>query len=359
MCIALASEAVAAAEASQLRLVLRLDGLGPVRESALAADGVPLSLRLVQRLVALVEGTFTIERRKRDRMRLTIALPLAIEESPTEPTLDLAGRSVLIATEDGDLARILAETLARWNSDPRWPEDINIALNDLSRLWQTRRRILIVDGRERLLSALSLAHNAALLGGDAPHVVLIAEETQLASLGDVDEGEIAGFVPAPVTPALLANALDALPLEADRPAPITAAVPAALRPPAPALMAPILAQAGPEPLPEPAAALDPRAIDGLRALVGDPAFLGELIGTFRIDARRIMERIDEAAAAGNTAGFAQSLQALLGGTELCELLASLQGVSAGELRERGAIHVRRVDSELDRLTTALAELRLR
>ena len=50
----------------------------------------------------------------------------------------------------------------RWNSDPRWPEDINIALNDLSRLWQTRRRILIVDGRERLLSALSLAHNAAL-----------------------------------------------------------------------------------------------------------------------------------------------------------------------------------------------------
>src|SRR5439155_9277371 len=97
-----------------------------------------------------------------------------------------------------------------------------------------------------------------------------------------------------------------------RPAPIPAAVPAAPRPPAPApaLMAPILAQAGPEPPPEPAAALDPRAIDGLRALVGDPAFLGELIGTFRIDARRIMERIDEAAAAGNTAGFAQSLQAL-------------------------------------------------
>src|SRR5437667_3594825 len=126
-----------------LRFVLVFGGLGRVCEFAIASDGDQLSLRLVQRIVALVEGTFTIERQKRDRMRLTIALPLAIEEAPGEPSLDLAGRSVLIATEDGDLARILAETLARWNSDPRWPEDINIALNDLSRLWQTRRRILI------------------------------------------------------------------------------------------------------------------------------------------------------------------------------------------------------------------------
>src|ERR1700704_5159210 len=68
------------------------------------------------------------------------------------------------------------------------------------------------------------------------------------------------------------------------------------------------------------AALDMRAIDGLRELGGDPDFLGELIETFRADAQQIMERLDQAVAAGDAAGFAQSLVALrraaspLGGT---------------------------------------------
>src|SRR5207253_2382155 len=138
-CIALEAERL---DEREVRLLLRVDGLAPHGEAGVAAEDVPLSLRLVQRLVALVGGTFALDRQPRDRMRLTIGLPLTIEEGPAAPALDLGSRSVLIATEDADLARSLAEPLAAWNADPRWPDDIHTALNDLSRLWQTKRRIL-------------------------------------------------------------------------------------------------------------------------------------------------------------------------------------------------------------------------
>ena len=65
--------------------------------------------------------------------------------------------------------------------------------------------------------------------------------------------------------------------------------------------------------------------------------------------------------AADVAGFAQSLALLrraaspLGGTQLCELLASLQGLTASELRQQGAVHVQRLDAEIERLAAALSE----
>ena len=111
-----------------------------------------------------------------------------------------------------------------------------------------------------------------------------------------------------------------------------------------------------------AATLDMRAIDGLRALDGGPAFLREVIESFEADTQQIMERIDQAVASADAARFAQCLVALgraaspLGGTQLCELLGSLQDLTASELRQQGAVHVQRLDAEIDRLSAALIEL---
>jgi hypothetical protein len=75
-----------------------------------------------------------------------------------------------------------------------------------------------------------------------------------------------------------------------------------------------------------------------------------------------MERLDQAVAAADAAGFAQSLGALrraaspLGATQLCEFLATLQDLTAGDLRQHGAIHLQRLDAEIDRLGTALTQL---
>jgi HPt (histidine-containing phosphotransfer) domain-containing protein len=103
-----------------------------------------------------------------------------------------------------------------------------------------------------------------------------------------------------------------------------------------------------------------RAIEALRALGGEE-FLRELIDTFRADARQLLDRLDRAVAATDTAAFARGVAALwrcaghLGGIRLRELLPP-QGVTDAELRQRGAQHLQRVAAEIDRLTAALAEL---
>jgi HPt (histidine-containing phosphotransfer) domain-containing protein len=221
------------------------------------------------------------------------------------------------------------------------------------------------------MSALSLAHHAARLGTEAPFVLLLADDEQIEKLAEVDEGELDGFVPLPVTAPLLANALQALPLPAELPRPRREApptlAPAASQqarsepPPVPveARVTPIAAH--PRFAPEPPAAVDPRVIDGLRALGGGPGFLREVIESFRDDARQIMERVYQAVAAADPAGFARGLVALhraagpLGGAELCELAGSLQRVTASELRQHGAAHVQRLDVEIDRLAAALMQ----
>ncbi len=365
-----------AGDARRIDLRLRVDGLGPYRDPGLPPAAIPLALRLVQRLVATVGGVFAIDRSAGNRVRLEATLPLGIEAGAPAPVLDLGRRPVLIATEDDNLARDLAEPLAVWNAEPRWPGGADAALDELSHYGDGMRPVVIADGRGKLLSALSLAHHAARLGTAAPFVLLIAEEAQLASLGEVDEGELDGLIPLPVTERLLAHALYALPLEADRTMPSAEAAPRPPeRPTAPVVAAPVAAPpqsageritpiaAHPKFSPEPAAAatLDMRLIDGLCALGAGPGFLREVIDTFRTDARQLTDRIAEAVAAGDTVRFARGLVALrhaaahLGGTQLSELAASLQHITAGELHQHGAVHLQRLIAEIDRLTTALLE----
>ncbi len=295
-----------------------------------------LALLLVRRLVALMGGAFAIERAAgRGRTRLAVTLALAIEEGAAEPILDLAKRLVLIATEDEEFAGELAEPIAGWHGDVRWAGDADAALAGLFRHDTGERPhqipvlipILIIDGRGKLLWALSLAHRAARLGPAVPFILLVAGSRQIESLGEVDGGEVDGFIPLPLSRQLLANALDALPPRPPLPlmpgrqcrSPPTGRRRLPSRPPGGApeepwergqfseRITPIAAH--PKFVPE-AAALDMRAIDGLRALDGDPDFLGELIETFQTDAQQIMERLDQAVAAADAAGFAQSLVAL-------------------------------------------------
>jgi HPt (histidine-containing phosphotransfer) domain-containing protein len=342
-----------------------------------------LALFVVRRLVALIGGELAIDRAPgqwspSQRTRLAVTLAMGIEEGAAAPILDLGNRAVLIVTEDEEFAGELAELLDQWNADALWVGGADAALAGLSRRDTPEPAVLIpvllIDGRGRLLSALSLAHHAARLGGEAPLILLVADPGQIESLGEVDDGELDGLIPAPVTEDLLANALHALPL-----GPLVPDHPAIRRFPDPPRAAaeerqatgaptehagqritPIAAH--PKFVTDAAVTLDMRAIDGLRALDGGPDFLAEVIETFRADAQQIMERLDQAVAAANATRFAQSLVALrraaspLGGTQLCELSASLQGLTARELRQQGAVHVQRLNAEIDRLAAALLEL---
>ena len=398
--VRIALDAVAG-DAQRLRLRLRMGSTGDDREPGLTPDLAlgegALALILVRRLVTLIGGEFAIDRTPGQRIpgqytRLAITLPLITDESEAAPVPDLGNRAILIATEDDEFAAELAELLDLWNGDARWVGDADAVLAGLSRRDTPEPPVsvplLIIDGRGKLLSALSLAHHAVQSGGIAAFVLLVADSDQIASLGEVDEGEIDGFIPAPVSAELLAKALRALPfgpLGPDLPMgtlerhPDPARAPAGKRPEPGEPTEHANERTGertserteeriasiathPKFAHDTAATLDMRAIDGLRALDGGPAFLREVIESFEVDAQQIMERIDQAVASANAIRFAQCLVALgraaspLGGTQLCELLASLQDLTASELRQQGAVHVQRLDAEIDRLSAALIEL---
>jgi signal transduction histidine kinase/HPt (histidine-containing phosphotransfer) domain-containing protein len=398
--VRMALDAVAG-DARRLRLRLRVGSPGGDREPGLTPDLAPgegtLALIHVRRLVTLIGGEFAIDRTSGQRIpgqrtRLAITLPLMTEEGEAAPVLDLGNRAILIATEDDEFAGELAELLEPWNGDARWIGGADAVLAGLSRRDTPEPPVLvpllIIDGRGKLLSALSLAHHAVQSGGIAAFVLLVADAAQIASLGEVDEGEIDGFIPAPVSGELLANALRALPfgpLGPDLPLgtleqhPDPARVPSGKRPEPGEPTEHANERTGertrerteeriasiathPKFAHDTAATLDMRAIDGLRALDGGPAFLREVIESFEADTQQIMERIDQAVASADAARFAQCLVALgraaspLGGTQLCELLGSLQDLTASELRQQGAVHVQRLDAEIDRLSAALIEL---
>src|SRR5205085_4413227 len=77
------------------------------------------------------------------------------------------------------------------------------------------RAVLVVDGRTKPLAAMSFVERASALDGTPPFALFVAEPAQLAALAELEDGEVAAYLPAPLSPQLLANAIHALPLRAD------------------------------------------------------------------------------------------------------------------------------------------------
>ena len=99
-------------------------------------------------------------------------------------------------------------------------------------------------------------------------------------------------------------------------------------------------------------------IELLRGLGGSD-FLAEVVDTFRSDAARLIPRLREAAQRGELGPFSDLAHALrsgaanIGGVRLAQTLTALEDVSAAELRQAGAAYVEKIESELQRLETAL------
>jgi len=319
-------------------LELRVDGLRAIDQAAVVLGDIPSAWRGVERVVAAAGGLLRVVARPAERrVQMIASLSFVPVPDDPDPILDLDRRPVLLVTEDDELARDLAEPFATWNAEPRWPGGAVEAAAEFGNLPPTPRAIVVIDGRDHLLAALGVVHHAASRGTDAPFVLLIADPARLADLAALDEGEIDGFIPAPPSEMLLAKALYALPLPWDRqqkPRGISRAGTAT-------------------------SAINARALDSLRALDADAEFIAELIKTFRDDAQQLLQRVEQASAAGDSERLGQALGALrraaghLGGVDLCATATALQRLDSGELRQRSRIHVQRLESEVDRLCEAL------
>lgn len=360
----------------KVRLTLTVESVGEAAPAVAATMADPfaagtgavgqaaIGLALVRRAVELMGGSLTVEATASAHTRLTAELTFAIDKAAAEPPLQSAGCPVLIVTGDSVFAGNVCDYLTAWDAPVSWIGESEAALNYIVWLDQAVRAVLVVDGRTRPLSAMSFVERAAALDGTPPFALFVAESAQLAALADLEDGEVAAFLPAPLNPQLLANALHALPLRADAAArretlaentPQTAG--AADGPPFGNRVTPIAAH--PRFAGEPTPVVDPRRIEALRELGGQEGFLGDLVETFRDDAREIMRRLARAVAVADVAAFAQGLRALgqaaghIGALPLAQLTASLRSLNAGDLRDQGSVHLQRLEAEIERLAAAL------
>lgn len=354
--------AIAACESGTIRIDIRvagmIDAVVPlritVRGQAAAADG-ETDLVVVGRLAELMGGRVVAQ----GPGAWAASLPLALDEATMPLPLDLAQRPVLLVTEDSQFAGELAEPLGAWNADIRWVGGLDDALVYVERFETPLSPVLIVDGRERVIPALSFVHRAALVRDAPPPILFVAEAAQIGALAGIGDGELTGLLPAPVSDRLLENALHALPAVSIEP--LAAAAEYAAPPAAYAddRVTPIAAH--PRYVAEPAALIDARVVAGLRNLSDNGSFFAEVIDSFRADSRQIMDRIAAAADAGDLAAFNRGLHALrrcaatVGGTGLCELATSFRGLTAAELRQQDVAIVQRLAAELARFNSALVE----
>lgn len=330
-------------------------GRGPVQQST-------IRLAVVRRMAELMGGTLTVDAGPAGHARLTVELGFAIDVGAGEPALESHGCPVLIVTGDSLFAGNVSEYLDGWDAPVSWIGEVDAALNYIAWLDPAVRAVLVVDGRHKPLAAMSFVERASALDGVPPFTLFVAEAVQLAALGELEEGEVAALLPAPLSPQLLVNALHSLPLYAgagqyrrrgggeeasaapDNPAFGDRVTPIAVHPRFAADSTPIV---------------DPRRIAALRELGGQEGFLADIIEAFRADTQQIMRRLTRAAAVADAAAFAQGLRTLgeaaghVGGIPLSQLTASLRGLGAAELRDQGSLHLQRLEAEIERLAAAL------
>jgi signal transduction histidine kinase/HPt (histidine-containing phosphotransfer) domain-containing protein len=368
---------VLGSDGAQVRLALAVEGGAESAPRVAAAIADPFAadqgngqqgrvgLALVKRAAELMGGQVTSDTTPSGHARFTVELTLALDTAAPQAPLVSSGCPVLIVTGNSLFAGNVCEYLGGWDAPVSWIGEAEGALNYIAWLDPATRAVLLVDGGNKPLSAMGLVNRVLTMDGAPPFVLFVADPAQVAALAALEDGEVDAFLPAPLTPQLLVNALHALPLRAahatEPPAQPEWTVETSATPDGPApfddRVTPIAAH--PRFAAESNPVVDPRRFEALRELGGQEGFLADLIETFRADAQQIIRRLGRAIATADVAAFAQGLRALgqaaghVGGTPLTQLTASLRGLGAAELRDQGNIHLQRLEAEIDRLAAAL------
>ncbi len=188
----------------------------------------------------------------------------------------------------------------------------------------------------------------------------------IALSGDGDEAaelaDIATILNKPVEPSRLLAAIAAA-LPAQPPGPAEAAIEPTPVPPTPAPTPAIITEISSHPRfgRTGASMIDERAVGALLSLGAGSCFFDDVVEAFRADSRLILKELGGAAAIGDAAGFAGSLQGLrnctasFGGDGLRDLLRSMQELSASDLHQKGLGYVQQIGVELARLDAVLVE----
>jgi two-component system sensor histidine kinase RpfC len=265
---------------------------------------------------------------------------------------------VLVAEDNGSNRKIMQRVLEMAGHDVQLVNDGEAALDALD---QEAFDVALLDINMPVMSgyeAAKLYRTTHLDERRLPIIALTADAT-VETERLCHEAGIDAVLTKPVDADQLILAIDETIAQVSG-GEVAAAPPAAIRPAeAPGIVTPISAhpryglESGP--------AVDEEAIEALRSLGEGTSFFRDVIETFRIDARNIVEQLEKSAMEGDLRQFREHAHSLrssaanVGGARICEMLLGLRDLGQRELRTQSAEIVEKVSGELARLDAALEQ----
>jgi two-component system sensor histidine kinase RpfC len=269
-----------------------------------------------------------------------------------------------VAEDNAINRRVIEKILQRAGHDAIFAADGDEALDLLDRM---RFDIVLMDMNMPAISGLDVARMYRFTHTGRPHlpiVALTAEATEAARRQCADAGMDA-FLTKPVDSKVLFATIDRL----VGGQPITAGK---LQ-----LESPNLDPAASDPHPEPSPILNPAdltdpgvnepsidvaALDRLRSVDDDPAFIAQIADEFLHDGEELLVELEHSWACGDLYAFKDHAHSLrssasyVGASRMVRLLLYCRDVSRETLAEEGYHRVREIQAEFARVRTALREL---
>lgn len=171
--------------------------------------GTALEPAIAKQLVELMGGTLTLESEPGKGSTFTVELALEQEISEPRPP-DLLGRRVALITADSEFAALTRGRLRSWHGEPQWLGEGEAAFAELTRVSDAMRPMVLVDGRDNALAALSLVHRCATTMPLQPVILFIAPSQGSDAIAGLAASRLAAVIEAPVSEVDLASVLQSL-----------------------------------------------------------------------------------------------------------------------------------------------------
>jgi two-component system, sensor histidine kinase RpfC len=207
----------------EMRLAVRDEGVGIPKEAqaqifdvytqadgsvAQRYGGTGLGLAIAKQLVELMNGTISLESEVGKGSTFAITLTLERAEGDALHAPDLLGHKLVVISADNEVAARMEGRLQDWHGEVQRIADSETALGDLALAGRSQHAvILIIDGRDNPLAALSLAHRSVGAMATTPLILFIAPAHGGEAIARLAASQLAAVIEAPVADADLASAL--------------------------------------------------------------------------------------------------------------------------------------------------------